>query len=150
MTKRIIIILTFLFTLLLAFNKIIPIDFKLINLNNKTIDVTLIYGDKEKQVNLPLGTTFSYLNIKDKTISLDYILGDGEIYYIYNNDEEKVSINNGDIEELITLPGIGVKTAQNIIDYRNDYGLFENINEIKRVKGIGEKKYEQIKEYIIL
>lgn len=150
MTKRIIIILTFLFTLLLAFNKIIPIDFKLIDLNNKTIDVTLIYGDKEKHVNLPLGTTFSYLNIKDKTISLDYILGDGEIYYIYNNDEEKVSINNGDIEELITLPGIGVKIAQNIIDYRNDYGLFENINEIKRVKGIGEKKYEQIKEYIIL
>lgn len=150
MTKRIIIILTFLFTLLLAFNKIIPIDFKLIDLNNKTIDVTLIYGDKEKQVNLPLGTTFSYLNIKDKTISLDYILGDSEIYYIYNNDEEKVSINNGDIEELITLPGIGVKIAQNIIDYRNDYGLFENINEIKRVKGIGEKKYEQIKEYIIL
>ncbi len=150
MTKRIIIILTFLFTLLLAFYKIIPIDFKLIDLNNKTIDVTLIYGDKEKQVNLPLGTTFSYLNIKDKTISLDYILGDGEIYYIYNNDEEKVSINNGDIEELITLPGIGVKIAQNIINYRNDYGLFENINEIKRVKGIGEKKYEQIKEYIIL
>ena len=150
MTKRIIIILTFLFTLLLAFNKIIPIDFKLIDLNNKTIDVTLICGDKEKQVNLPLGTTFSYLNIKDKTISLDYILGDGEIYYIYNNDDEKVSINNGDIGELITLPGIGVKIAQNIIDYRNDYGLFENINEIKRVKGIGEKKYEQIKEYIIL
>jgi len=59
-----------------------------------------------------------------------------------------ININTASKEELIILPGIGEQTAQNIIDYRNKYGFFKTREEIKNVKGIGEKKYEKIKDMI--
>ena len=61
-----------------------------------------------------------------------------------------VSINKGSLDDLMTLPGIGEKTAYKIIEYRNNYGLFKNKEELKNVSGIGEAKYEAIKDLIIL
>lgn len=61
-----------------------------------------------------------------------------------------VSINNGTQEELELLPGIGEATALKIIEYRNTNGPFKNIEDIVNVSGIGEKKFEQIKEFITL
>jgi len=46
------------------------------------------------------------------------------------------------------LPGIGPATAQKIIDYRKTKGAFKTIEEIKNVSGIGDKKFEQIKDKI--
>jgi len=46
------------------------------------------------------------------------------------------------------LKGIGEKTAQAIIDYRNQKGKFTSIEDIKKVKGIGDKKFEEIKDKI--
>jgi competence protein ComEA len=48
----------------------------------------------------------------------------------------------------MVLPGIGEQIAKNIIDYRNQYGAFSTKEELKNVKGIGEKKFEQIKELV--
>lgn len=59
-----------------------------------------------------------------------------------------ININFASLSELVQLPGIGTVTAQNIIDYRNKYGQFKNKEELKNVKGIGEKKYEKIKDLI--
>ena len=53
-------------------------------------------------------------------------------------------------EELKTLTGIGDATAQKIIDYRNEKGKFSSIEEVKNVSGIGESKYEKIKNKIII
>lgn len=61
---------------------------------------------------------------------------------------EKVNINTANQTELETLPGIGVATAEKIIDYRNKNGKFNNIEDIQNVKGIGQAKYEDIKESI--
>ena len=59
-----------------------------------------------------------------------------------------VNINTATIEELTKLNGIGESKAQAIIDYRNTNGPFKAIEDILNVKGIGEKIYDQIKEFI--
>lgn len=67
-----------------------------------------------------------------------------------NNKGEsgKVNINTANQTELETLPGIGTATAEKIIDYRNKNGKFSTIEDIQNVKGIGQAKYENIKENI--
>ncbi len=61
-----------------------------------------------------------------------------------------VSINKGSMEALMLLDGIGEKTAQKILDYRKSQGGFKTIEELKNVPGIGDKKFEQIKNDVKL
>ncbi len=61
-----------------------------------------------------------------------------------------VSINNGSLEALMQLDGIGEKTAQKIMDYRKTQGGFKTLEELKNVPGIGDKKFEQIKNDVKL
>lgn len=63
---------------------------------------------------------------------------------------EKVNINHADSGQLDKLPGVGPSTAQKIIDYRNANGGFKSIEEIKQVPGIGDKKFNDLKDYIII
>lgn len=58
-----------------------------------------------------------------------------------------VNINTASLEELIKLPGIGGVIGNNIIEYRNEH-TFEKIDDILKVKGVGEKLFEKIKNYI--
>lgn len=60
----------------------------------------------------------------------------------------KININTADLYTLMTLPGIGESYAQRIIDYRTANGPFKNIEDIKNVDGIGDKRYESIKNLI--
>ncbi|HNX29195.1 MAG TPA: helix-hairpin-helix domain-containing protein [Syntrophomonadaceae bacterium] len=63
----------------------------------------------------------------------------------------KVNINKATAEELSSnLNGIGPTLAQRIIDYRESNGAFKNIEEIKNVSGIGDKRYADIKEMIVV
>ena len=66
----------------------------------------------------------------------------------YHETKLIVNINTADENELMLIPGIGEKSAQNIIEYRNKCGGFDSITDIKNVNGIKEKKYESMKEYI--
>ncbi len=64
------------------------------------------------------------------------------------NMSKKVNINTADQFELETLTGIGPSTALKIIAYRKENGKFSSIEQIKEVNGIGEGKYEKIKDKI--
>ena len=60
----------------------------------------------------------------------------------------KVNINTASASELTTLDGIGESTAAKIIAYRQANGFFASIEDIKKVSGIGDRKYEAIKDRI--
>lgn len=105
-------------------------------------------------------------------INLAYIVLDGQKIYIPNMNENienyinseagngiiieginsgnntLVNINTATQVELETLTGIGPSTALKIINYRKENGKFKNVEEIKNVPGIGDSKYEEIKNNI--
>ena len=103
-----------------------------------------------------------------KKINLAYKLKDGQKIYIPSNieeeavtithgvgvvveeqqQEEKININTATQTELETLSGIGPSTALKIIQYREENGYFSDIEDIKDVPGIGESKFEAIKDSI--
>jgi competence protein ComEA len=98
-------------------------------------------------------------------VNLAYELSDGEKIYIpsifdeedeytvSSNEEKtssKININKATSEELQTITGIGPSLASKIIEYRENNGKFSSIEELKNVSGIGDKKYESIKEYIVV
>jgi len=63
---------------------------------------------------------------------------------------EKINLNSATVEQLQSLPGIGPATAKSIVDYRAKVGKFNRIEEIINVKGIGEKKFQKIKDRLIV
>ena len=65
-----------------------------------------------------------------------------------NKEDKKVNINTANQSELDQLPGIGPSIAQKIIEYREENGNFKNIQELQNVKGIGNAKYEEIKDNV--
>ena len=60
----------------------------------------------------------------------------------------KVNINLASVSELKSLDGVGDATAQKIVDYRQNQGRFTKIEDLKNVSGIGDKKYEALKDKI--
>ena len=87
-------------------------------------------------------------NIEDD-LEEDYIIDDaGKGVLPEEETSEKVNINTAKQTELETLSGIGPSTALKIINYRNENGDFKEIEDLKNVPGIGESKFENIKNDI--
>lgn len=61
-----------------------------------------------------------------------------------------VAINHAGIDLLTTLPGIGISLAQNIIAYRETHGDFTSIEDLLNVEGIGQKRLDEIQDYIVI
>ena len=63
---------------------------------------------------------------------------------------ERVNLNSATAEQLQSIPGIGPATAKSILEYRAKIGKFNKIEEIINVKGVGEKKFQKIKDRLIV
>jgi comEA protein len=63
---------------------------------------------------------------------------------------DKINLNSATAEQLQSIPGIGPATAKSIIEYRTKVGKFNRIEEIINVKGIGEKKFQKIKDRLMV
>ncbi len=63
---------------------------------------------------------------------------------------EKVNLNTATLEQLQTLPGVGPAVAKRILDHRTKVGKFSKIEEILNVKGIGEKRFQRMKDRLVL
>ncbi|MFA5833971.1 MAG: helix-hairpin-helix domain-containing protein [Bacteroidota bacterium] len=61
---------------------------------------------------------------------------------------QKINLNTATKTELMTLPGVGESTAERIMLYREEKGTFKRTDELKNIKGIGEKKFEKLKPHI--
>jgi competence protein ComEA len=59
-----------------------------------------------------------------------------------------VNLNTASAAQLESLPGIGAKTAQRILEYRQKSGGFKKIEDLMNVKGIGEKSFLKLKPHI--
>lgn len=60
-----------------------------------------------------------------------------------------INLNTATIDQLETLPGIGRKTAERIVEYRTKNGGFKRIEDLMNVKGIGEKGFLKLKPLIV-
>lgn len=61
---------------------------------------------------------------------------------------QSVNINSASRDELMALPGIGEELSERIILYRDEHGLFTGVEDLKKVRGIGDRKFEQLRPYV--
>ena len=130
-----------------------------INLSKKIVDemVIIIYTNEEIQ-EMTEGSTS--IKVVDKEcicpkIENNACIDNNNKYAnisseINQSTYNKISLNNASKEELMTLNGIGESKANAIIEYRNNNGLFKQIEDITNVKGIGNSVYEKIKDRLTL
>ena len=130
---------------------------KYLNLSKKILDemVINIYTESEvKKMKEPVDVCEvkdqDLTNCDDATIIVTNPDSNKDISNSNEVVDNKVSINDGTKEELMTLSGIGEVKAQAIIDYRNKNGKFSKIEDLMKVSGIGESTYNQIKDNIKL
>lgn len=130
-------------------------DTSSINLSMHLIDEMVIVIDKKKENNEdPINeiiTNEPISNSKTPNVSNNTTAS------INTNDENKTTTNQGKISinkasqsELMKIKGIGEVKAKEIIEYREQNGLFKKIEDLKKVNGIGNATYEKIKDYITL
>lgn len=127
------------------------------NANLSKINLAYVLEDGMK-INIP-----SNNDLKNNP-NFEYITkasGDGANDVVKNIDNESdslkssdkidvVNINTASQTELETLPGIGPSLALKIIKYREENGNFKSVEDIKNVSGIGDSRFENIKDYIVV
>ena len=126
-------------------------DTSLINLAKKVTDeMVIIIYTKEEVENSNIVKTV--IKIVEKECICPNIENDScinnEIDDTITNNNKLININTATKEELESITGLGESKANNIIKYREEFGNFNSIEDIKNVTGIGEALYEKIKIYI--
>ena len=111
------------------------------NADINKINLAYVVKDGQK-INIP------NVNSVDTSSYIIEDIGENIIIEDINSNTNLVNINTATQTELETLTGIGPSTALKIIKYREENGKFTTIEDIKNVPGIGDSKFESIKEEI--
>lgn len=104
-------------------------DVKLLNMAQKVTDEMVIYAGKVGEEGIQSVTT-------------------AQAEAPGGSDSKRVNINTADTTALQTIPGIGAAKAQAIIDHRKKEGLFQKVEDLSKVSGIGAKTVERLSEHI--
>ena len=138
-------ILLIILCLICGFTYILDVNYKNTN-NNFNIEASKI----DKSINLTENKTLKEEIAKEETTKEE--TEKEEIIKEETAKEETaqnlININTANKETLKSLPGIGDSLAENIIYYRENVSLFNDISDIKNVNRIGDKTYEKIKNLI--
>ena len=146
------------FFILAYFNRYQPVALDRVAPTTKTIEVKGqvnnpgIYNVKwEARVSDAIEAAGGLTQLADiQDVSMAKMVNDNDVIVIRKIEEKKkVSLNSATLEELCTLPGIGEAIATRILEYRNETS-FTSLEQIKEVKGIGDKMFEKIKDEIVL
>jgi comEA protein len=62
--------------------------------------------------------------------------------------KKKVNLNTATKDDLVLLPGIGESIAEQILIYRDEHGEFSSVEQLRKIKGIGAKKFEKLRPYV--
>ena len=85
-----------------------------------------------------------------RIIAMFFIIALAATGVVQAADTGKLDLNKATVQELVQLKGIGSKYAERIVEYRESNGKFDKIEDIMNVKGIGQKKFESIKDLIFV
>jgi competence ComEA-like helix-hairpin-helix protein len=107
------------------------------------------YSKLNPEYNIEDSSLISNLEIKKRVLELSdsfaYVKKD-----LSSLVEKSININTAGVSEFVKLPGIGEKTAEKIIQLRNQKGKFRKLEELMEVRGIGEVKFNKIKMYLYI
>lgn len=112
--------------------------------------------DFEKQIHERAALIDSLMNERtiadnrEKIADVKKIISNEDSRQKSNKNIPQVEINRATFDELVRIPQIGRVIANRIIEYRNTRGKFKDIEELIKIKGIGEKKLKSLKSYIYI
>lgn len=116
-------------------------DLSKINLAEKLVDQKLIYIPKKEE------TINSNQQINETNTTNKNVSSNSTKVTDNSANQEKININTASEPELLTVPGIGPSKAKSILEYREQNGAFESIEQLTEVKGIGAKTLEKLGSY---
>ncbi|MEN0125112.1 ComEA family DNA-binding protein [Staphylococcus aureus] len=105
-------------------------DVSRINLSEKLTDQKMIFIPHKGQKNVEPQFGANSVHVKNG-----------------NTNNTKVNLNTASVSELMSVPGVGQAKANAIVEYRNQQGAFQEIDDLKKVKGFGSKTFDKLNSY---
>ena len=153
------VVLGFCMLILLGVMSLFKLNFKPFLENKTPSSITIYYKDQTHALAIePYETLATILeripldtDVDHQAINPQQILHHGDAYTIPQKKESPcVSINSALVDELVTLKGVGPATATRIVEHRQHHGLFQTVEDLMNVKGIGPKKFEAMRELLCI
>lgn len=119
-------------------------DLSSINLAEKLLDQKVIYIPKKGELAIANGNGLNKSNDRqqEQTLSLK---NEGNV-----GQQEKINLNTASESQLLSVNGIGPTKAKSIVEFREQHGKFESVDQLKEVKGIGAKTLEKISDFFVV